>query len=199
VAFSRDGATLASGSPGPGIPGYQVQQWDVASRRATIRHFTDFPVHAVAFSRDGDILALAGGGSYTVQLWDLAAGKKIPPSTATRASSTGLRSAPTGKTLASASDDKTVRLWDVATGGSVTVLRGHTSAVASVAFSPDGKALASASYDYTVRLWDLAAERTTVIFRGHLFYVNSVAFSADGTMLASGGYDYTVRLWEIPS
>jgi WD40 repeat protein len=112
----------------------------MASRRATIGFSAYFPVHAVAFSRDGHSLALAGGArDHTVQLWSLAATQKIAAFRGHTDIVNWVAFSPDGKTLASASDDKTIRLWDVATRGSVAVLRGHTRTVASVAFSPDGK------------------------------------------------------------
>ena len=63
-------------------------------------------------------------------------------------------SAPTGRSSASAGDDRMVKIWDVATGREICTLEGHTRQVYSVAFSPDGRWLASGSEDESVKVWN---------------------------------------------
>ena len=150
VAFSSDGATLASGSRDR-----TVKLWDVATREniATLSgHGTT--VESVAFSSDGATLA-SGSRDRTVKLWDVATGENI----ATLRHSAEVMSvafSPDGTTLASSDAGSTVRLWDVAKRENIVTLEGHTSWVRSVAFSPDGTMLASGSLDGTVLLWNMS-------------------------------------------
>jgi len=125
VAFSRDGATLASAS------GDQtVRLWDLSDRGAVrplgepLRGYTDGVV-SVAFSPDGATLATASFDG-TVRLWDLSGrGAVRPLGEPLRGHTDAVFSvafSPDGATLATASFDQTVRLWDLT---SLNDLREH--------------------------------------------------------------------------
>ena len=114
----------------------------------------------VALTADGKLLARAGTDK-TVDLWDVASGKKLHTLKGHTAPLLRVAFSPDGKTLASITgswlpDDVLgeVKLWDVATGKERVSLKGHPTRMLSLAFSPDGKTLASAAG--TVKLWDVA-------------------------------------------
>jgi WD40 repeat protein len=196
VAFSPDGATLASASLDQ-----TVILWDVKTgkpRCEPLRGHEDF-VSGVAFSPDGATLASASDDQ-TIVLWDVKAGKpRGKPLRGHTSGVTRLAFSPDGATLASASDDQTVVLWDVnAEKPRGETLRGHNESVSFVAFSPDGETLASASADRTVILWDVKAGIPRGMpLRGHEDFVSGLAFSPDGETLASASDDQTLILWDV--
>jgi len=106
---------------------------------------------------------------------------------------------PTGRILASGSEDHTIKLWDVANGRELRTITGNGNSVISIAFSPDGRTLASGSGGNTIKLWDVASGRELRTLTSHTDSVSSVAFSPDGRTLASGGKDKTIKLWDVAS
>jgi len=109
VAFSPDGAILASGSWDN-----TIKLWDVERHRdiATLRGH-QYRVMSVAFSPDGTILA---SGSYdsTVRLWDVVENKEIATLKGRQGMVRSVAFSPDGSLLASGSSDNTIKLWDVA-------------------------------------------------------------------------------------
>jgi WD40 repeat protein len=153
---------------------------------------------AVAFSRDGRLLAAAGDKA--VQIWDVGTGKLLLPLKGHTGWVRGVAFSPNGRQVASVSDDQTVRLWDTATGNEQLKLTGHTSAVLCVAFSPDGGLLATgqaaapapqqraapAPQERPVRVWDIAGRCERLELSGGARPpVVRVAFSPDGRRLAA--------------
>ena len=205
VAFSPDGATLASGCDQGVNPdgslvsgGRRVRLWKVVSQSCVASLAgPQGAAFSVAFSPDGTMLA-SGNSSDPVHLWRLS--RRFRRGSAALDGDTDVRSvafSPDGTTLATGNCDKTVRLWNVATRTRTATLTGHSGWVHAVAFSPDGRLLATGSGDHTVRLWDAYARTCIAVLTGHSEIVRGVAFSPDGAVLASGSVDQTVRLWDV--
>ena len=162
-------------------------------------------VTALAYSRDGRLLAVASGVSGVagaIRLYAIGTnGKPTPQPTHLLTGHPDLIQdlafSPDGKTLASCGYDKLIKLWDVSSGKVIRTLREHSDSVYAVGFSPDGKLLASAAADRAVKLWDASTGRLLYTLGEPTDWVYAVAWSPDGRHLAAAGADRSIRVWEV--
>jgi WD40 repeat protein/DNA-binding XRE family transcriptional regulator len=198
------------------LQGVSLPDINFQGANLTTTIFTDTfsSILCVAASPSGQMLA-AGTTTNEVRLWQLdglvplltsqqfstqTARTIHPAQTAliTRGHTDGIRTIafdPSGRLLATGSEDQTIRFWDTGTGECLAVLTGHTDWVRSIAFSPDGSLLASGSEDQTVRLWNVESGTCCQVLHGHTQRVRAIAFPPQGALLASGGDDGSIRLW----
>ncbi|MBO0856025.1 MAG: serine/threonine protein kinase, partial [Nocardia sp.] len=186
IAAGAGASLIASRSPG-------AKQ---TPSRVLIGHSDD--VTAVAFNRDGSLLATASA-DHTVGLWTVATG--LPAGQRLLGHEDDVETVafdPGGGLMASAGTDRTIRWWHPRTHQPAAGPLDVGFNILAVTFSPDGSLLAIACADHAVRLWNADASRFVgEPMRGHDDDVTSVAFSPDGLLLASGSNDNTVRLWNV--
>lgn len=191
VAFSPDGLTLAvSGTFGVAL--FDAVTAQPLGPPGRVGKFSN-PQYAVAFSRDGRMLATGGDGRITV--WARSPLRSIGSIPAGAGIVHSVAFAPSGR-LVSGDGDGTVRLWNVLTRQQVgTPLSGHIGAVESIAVARSGM-IASAGADATIRLWSIPAARSrasanagnTRTLAVHQGLVNSIALSADGRTIVSADF-----------
>ena len=153
------------------------------------------PVDTVAFSPNGQTLAVGDSGGY-VGLWNMAGEKRTATFLYEGSEVNSVAFSPNGQTLAVGDESGDISLWDTTTGKrTATLSEGTGSVVYSVVFSPNGHTLAVGDSSRFVGLWDTATGKQTATLSEDN-EVNSVAFSPNGQTLAvgdSGGY---VGLWD---
>jgi WD40 repeat protein len=167
------------------------------------------PIHAVAFSPNGQLLAAGGERSESLQsgrilnLWNVGS-RRVARSLGERGDMVlALAFSPDGDQLVSATVDDlegAIRIWSVHDGRLRRVLVRHAGAIASVAFFPDGKTLASAGMDQTVRLWDLkTGEQERILEADNLGRLGTVSISPEGMVAAFDTSGGSVVVWNPAS
>ncbi|KAF2831061.1 U4/U6 small nuclear ribonucleoprotein-like protein Prp4 [Ophiobolus disseminans] len=139
----------------------------------------------------------SGGAGGKIQLWSLDDDK--PRQTLEGHTERVCRVAfhPSGRYLASASDDTTWRLWDVNTGQELLTQEGHSKEVYCVSFNGDGSLVASAGLDSIGRVWDVRTGRVIYMLESHIKPIYGLAWNADGHRLLSGSGDGFMKCWDV--
>ena len=146
--------------------------------------------HAVAFSRDGKLLATGPWHGLT-KIWDVPS-RRVVQSLQTG----GLFS------LCFSTDDGTLftindyglKLWNPANSSSEKTLS-TAAGLDNLKLSPGGKLPACGFRDGTIEFWNVVEGKLAGTLRGHRSAVRRLAFTPDGAMLVSSALDKTVRIW----
>nr|XP_036585693.1 u4 u6 small nuclear ribonucleoprotein prp4 [Colletotrichum truncatum]KAF6795744.1 u4 u6 small nuclear ribonucleoprotein prp4 [Colletotrichum truncatum] len=145
-----------------------------------------------------DTVNLASGGAEgVVHLWSLKQDTPLSTLTGHSARVSRVEFHPSGRYVASASDDTTWRLWDVETTAELLLQEGHSRGVYAVSFNADGSLLASAGLDSIGRIWDLRSGRTVMILDEHIQPIYALDWGSDGHRVLSGSADGWVKCWDV--
>jgi WD40 repeat protein len=155
-------------------------------------------VSAIAFSPDGRTIATAvQAREHSVQLWDAATSRPLPPLRGAVGEAAALVFTPDSNTLAVAKGSE-VELWDLPTRTRRTTLGPIPAQVTALALSPDGRRLLTAvGQEGLLVVWDLPSGQRVVALPAHDHEVSAIAFSPDGQTLATASYDRTAKVWDV--
>jgi hypothetical protein len=195
LAYSPDGHLLALAS-------YQeVRLLDPATKQqlASLKGPAG-AVRAIAFSRDGKLLAAAGGlpaRSGEVLIWDVEQRKLLHTIHGHADCIYGVAFSPDGQSIATASYDKLVKLFDIASEKEIRTYKDHIDAVYAVAFTPDGKRLISGAADRTIKIWNVVSGERLYTLSEPQDGINTIAVDPTGKFVAAGGLDKSIRIWSL--
>ncbi|MDQ1521802.1 MAG: hypothetical protein QOI55_2875, partial [Actinomycetota bacterium] len=200
VAFSPDGALLATSAEDGAVQIYDTTTW----RPSGDSLLADADALTVAFTLDGRRL-LAGTGDGRVFAWDVASRGQVGRPLRVHGTNDvwEIVMHPDGKRYATAGSDGTVRVWSLATGALVaspfTPAARKDDGYNGLVWSNDGKVLYAGGHDGRVHEWDLLRGREgrgSMI--GHDDAVEDAAASRNGSVLVTLGHQ-DLRLWDLAS
>ncbi len=212
LVFSPDGRLLATGT----FRSSTIKLWETATGRelrnlSSGKQSTMGLSPAIAFSRDGRLIAAAAGEN-SVKVWDVTTGREVQTLTS---GDGGLASSIAGTYFIGFSSNNrlvtisdAIRVWDLSTGQVVSTMgAGGLNTLAlmggegGAALSADGTQLARVSTDpeNKIQFWDLNSGRMTreVELSGNDLVSVDVAFAADGHLFLAGVVDKRLKLWDV--
>jgi WD40 repeat protein len=136
-----------------------VKIWD--SDSLTLKQSVPNCRSPVAFSPDGQVLAVRSVDGDRLKLWDLASHEEIWSNSHDSLSS--MVFTPDGKTIVSAGMG--LRFWNTFDGDLRYTLAVHRDEIQSLAISPDGKTIATGSADDTVKLFRTSTNEEVEVMR----------------------------------
>ncbi len=137
--------------------------------------------------------------NFAVQVWDLAASKKIGYSgTVWNEIAEGTCAISHDSSfIISPSCDNELIIWDVQTLERIDSLSGHSDMIMGCDISSDGSYVASAGKDMTIRIWDVRIDRNKLINRdtSHKKAITCCAFHPKGSLISSISWDLKLIVW----
>lgn len=156
------------------------------------------PVAAIAFSPDGNTLAV--GGYHEVTLWDPAEGTLLGRIKGMPERIWSVAYSPDGRRIAIAGGAPgltgEVRLCDPERREPGGVIERISDMVLVARFSPDGKRLATGGADNAVRVFDVDSGKCALLIEQHADWVTDLAFSPDGSKLVTASRDKSARVFD---
>jgi WD40 repeat protein len=199
VAFSPDGATLASISPSVSVSDSDdyATLADIATGK--VLQMRRIPAVCMAFFPKSDRLAL-GCRDGTVVLTNE---KKLTTWKSFSVSNSGaypVAVSPNGAMIACHADDRTVGCWDVMSGRKMHTLAAKGIHMTGLAFSPDNKLLLAVDQRGLCMAWDLESEKELGSFPTVNSYISgpvSICFCPDGKTAAIALFGAEpLRFWD---
>ena len=157
------------------------------------------PLLTCRFDPSGQFV-FASAQDFSIQRWDLAAGK-VTPLSGHESWVWNLAFHPSGSTLYSVGYDGRLIFWDATSEAPKPqhTIEAHDGWVRAVAVSPDGNLLATCGNDHLVKLWDATDGRHVDTLAGHAHHVYNVAFDPVRPVLISGDLKGVVCEWDLAS
>jgi len=156
------------------------------------------PIHALAWSHDGDFLA---AGRYRAVEIRAADGELVQTLEGLSGHVNQVGISRDGNFLWAAGGEPgvagEVALWKTADWTRLRSFNGHSDSIYAADLSLDGRWLATGSYDRSIKVWDTVTGEEVAGLDGHHGPVFGLAFHPSGELLASASDDGTVKLWDV--
>ncbi|MFN4258162.1 MAG: protein kinase domain-containing protein [Gemmataceae bacterium] len=200
LVFSPDGKQLISGDNNK-----TIRFWNVADGKedTTTEPLTghDGPIRSLALTKDGQLLASAGGQDKVIRLWQRQGEKYVAGAVLKGHDQViqALAFTTDQRLLVSAANDQSIRLWDVTKPATPLVnLDKLGSNPISLAFTPDGGSVAASLANGRIIICDLVKDKLhkRADWKSSGSIVRALVFADQGERLLSAGDERLIQVWD---
>ncbi len=164
-------------------------------------------VRALAFSRDGKLLAVArddwpGRAAYTISIWDWAAEKEVAQLRVRPqwVAHPGMDFSRDNELIGVGYQDGLVEIFRIRGATKVASFQGMPEQANRILFLSDGQRVVCASGAAgLIRIWDLRRNAEARTLSGQVPAYTRITESRDGRRLAAGAVDGTITIWDLES
>jgi transducin (beta)-like 1 len=214
LKWNRKGTFLLSGSYDK-----TIIVWDInrdggpdkengAYAHYIVHQFNDHEAPALDVDWKNDTTFASCSSDRTVHIYNIDANAPLKIYKGHKDEVNAVKWSPSGKYLASCSDDCTAKVWEVDSDrtGPLYDFTSHEQEIYTIKWSPTGPGsantskqlfLATASFDGSIRIWNIHDGSCFGYFNRHRDSVYSVAFSPSGDFLASGSLAGQMYIWDV--
>jgi WD40 repeat protein len=157
-------------------------------------------VHDLRFSRNGDLLIVAGGqGAYSgnVAIFDVRTGQRRATIADEEDIILSADISADHRIVAIGTPARKVKIFSAQDGRLLHKIDKHTDWVTAVRFSPDGKYLATGDRNGGIHVWESANAGIVYTLDEHKVQITGLSWRPDGQLLASAGEDGKFVLWDM--
>lgn len=161
--------------------------------------FPEGDVYTLAFSVNGELLAVGGGEEGQAGLcavYEIRTGARVGAYGDYYDTVLAADISPDHRMIALGGPNRRVRVYAADDGRPLYTLDAHTDWIQALKFTPDGEVLATADRAGGLYLWQAANGRPVEQLRGHEGAIHALAYTPDSVHLASAGQDGTVQIWD---
>lgn len=201
--YAPDGKSIAVSSGSRLAPDSgELALFDAGTGSQIAVHERELGIRALAYSRDGKLLAIGDFEGYAALL-DPATLKVQTTLPRKEMPIYAVAFTPDAKVLVTGCFDGTVTLWDIEKNTEQRSFTVPGEMVTGVAVSANGRWLAISTREGLVQLRDLTSLEVRHNLEGsavpgaRVRVVEAIAFSPDGKLLLTGSWDRTLRLWNV--
>ncbi len=162
--------------------------------------FPEGTIHALRFSRNGDLLLVGGGRggqSGLAVAFNVKTGQRVFEVGKEYDIVLAADISPDHGQVALGGPSKVVRVYNTADGTLMFEMKKHTEWITAVEFSPDGVLLATGDRNNGLVVWESQTGREYFDLRGHTAAITDVSWRLDSNVVASASEDGSIKLWEL--